>query len=124
MTVNVMNYLRDNFRGLMVYVRSSAPGHPSCEKALGPYSDKLYGHEESMFNWAELHTYDALWKVAIGALLDKRFAFMDITQMSTARPDGHSRPPDDCLHYCLPGLIDYWNFFLLGLLASEPDTTS
>ena len=44
MTVNVMKYLHDNFRGLMVYVRSSVPGHPSCDKALGPYSDNLYKH--------------------------------------------------------------------------------
>ena len=68
MTINVMKYLHDNFRGLMVYVSSSVPGHPSCDKALGPYSDNLYKHEESMYNWSKFHAYDALWKEAIAAL--------------------------------------------------------
>ena len=60
-----------------------------------------------MYNWSKFHAYDALWKEAIAALLDMRFPFLYVAQMSRARPDGHLRPPDDCLHYCLPGLIDY-----------------
>ena len=58
------------------------------------------------------------------------FRLFDTTQAMLLRPDGHpSRyghwPNEnvtlynDCVHWCLPGPIDTWSDFLLGMLKME-----
>lgn len=49
-----------------------------------------------------------------------QFDFLDITEMMAMRVDGHPGPywpwgsrSNDCLHWCLPGPIDFWNGLLL-----------
>ena len=37
--------------------------------------------------------------------------------MTALRPDGHLRPPHDCLHYQLPSVVDWWHHLLITLLA-------
>jgi hypothetical protein len=54
--------------------------------------------------------------------------FLNITHMTELRPDGHpsrhrepGTPPDapeDCSHWCLPGLPDAWNEVLYAHLVS------
>ena len=48
-----------------------------------------------------------------------RFVFLDVEPLTRARPDGHLNPSGpDCLHYCLPGVIDIWNLFLASFWMS------
>ncbi|OAY81957.1 Protein YLS7 [Ananas comosus] len=58
-----------------------------------------------------------------------KLRFMDITEPFAYRPDGHpgpyrntdpkKPPPQDCLHWCMPGAIDTWNEFLLEIIRRE-----
>ena len=68
---------------------------------------------------AEFDSHNQAWREALGALGDDRFVFVDVEPMTRARPDGHLNPPSpDCLHYCLPGVIDYWTLLLASFWMS------
>lgn len=57
---------------------------------------------------------------------------LDMFQLSLLRPDGHPGPyrfyhpfdnknnsnPNDCLHWCLPGPIDYWNGVIMEMVMN------
>ena len=51
-------------------------------------------------------------------MFTRRFVFLDVDEMTRTRPDGHLGPPGDCLHYCLPGVIDYWTLLLASFWMS------
>ncbi|EIE24415.1 hypothetical protein COCSUDRAFT_65346 [Coccomyxa subellipsoidea C-169] len=115
----VARHLAANFKGERVFVRASVPGHPQCHLAQGPYSDALYAHEASWHNWGEFAAHNDAWRNALRALNDSRFVFLDVEPLTRARPDGHLRPGSpDCLHYCLPGVIDYWTLLLASFWMS------
>ena len=58
----------------------------------------------------------------------RKARFLNITHMTELRPDGHpsrhrepGTPPDapeDCSHWCLPGIPDTWNEVLYAHLVS------
>lgn len=58
---------------------------------------------------------------------------LDVTSMTELRPDGHIGGPDnldpwkkktDCLHYTLPGPVDWWNNLMFANLADLPSAPS
>jgi hypothetical protein len=74
----------------------------------------------------------------IAAANSKKLRVMDITKAFSYRADGHpgpyrnhdpnkqvnrgpdgKPPPQDCLHWCMPGPIDTWNEYLLAMLKQE-----
>ncbi|KAJ4980710.1 hypothetical protein NE237_031547 [Protea cynaroides] len=55
------------------------------------------------------------------ALKGSSFHILDITRMSEFRADAHpstagGKKHDDCMHWCLPGITDYWNDLLVARL--------
>ncbi|CAI5970059.1 unnamed protein product [Closterium sp. NIES-65] len=87
----------------------------------------------------QLEAYNEVIEAAIeaGASVDPlRFTLMDVMPSAGMRVDGHPGPyrglnaaeelakykdskfppPQDCLHWCLPGPIDSWNVFLLQIV--------
>ncbi|CAI5475048.1 unnamed protein product [Closterium sp. Yama58-4] len=96
------------------------------------YGNTVYNEQKAAYNEAikELGGDDYKW----------RFSLMDIMPSAGVRVDGHPGPyrglnstaglekhwkkhpdskyppPQDCLHWCLPGPIDSWNVFLLQLI--------
>ncbi|KAM0790481.1 hypothetical protein ACM66B_003356 [Microbotryomycetes sp. NB124-2] len=48
-----------------------------------------------------------------------RWLSLDIADMSYQRPEAHRYPPTDCLHWCLPSVLDDWNWALWHLLQSN-----
>ncbi|KAM0791150.1 hypothetical protein ACM66B_005635 [Microbotryomycetes sp. NB124-2] len=51
----------------------------------------------------------------------KRWINLDIVEMAYQRPDAHRFPPDDCLHWCLPSVLDDWNWAMWHLVQrNEP----
>ncbi len=42
-----------------------------------------------------------------------RISFFNVSGFSNLRADAHSDP----LHWCLPGVVDYWNKLMLLYLA-------
>ena len=119
MVRNVIAHLQQHFRGERVYVRSTVAGHPNCQHAQAPYTDKLYKHDPVWHNWAEFDSHNQAWREALATFSDDRFVFLDIEPLTRARPDGHLKPnAPDCLHYCMPGTIDYWNLALASFWMS------
>ena len=80
--------------------------------------DRLYEHAPTKYNWADFEGHNQMWRSALGMLGDPRFAYLDVSDMTAARPDGHCNPLFDCLPYCLPGVIIYWNFLLFADLSA------
>jgi hypothetical protein len=98
-----------------------------AELAKNSYMDTLYGHQIAAVREAESIGENA-----------KRLRVMDITRPFSYRADGHpgpyrnhdphkrvdrgqdgKPPPQDCLHWCMPGPIDTWNEYLFALLKRE-----
>lgn len=62
-----------------------------------------------------------------------RVRLLDTYQLSAMRPDGHpgpyrihhpeliEDPENDCIHWCLPGVIDTWNALLMEVLRKEEE---
>ncbi|XP_076957563.1 protein YLS7-like [Bidens hawaiensis] len=134
-----------DYKGLTV-VRSYSPDHyeggawntgGSCTGKVKPVADgelvengftnTMYGKQVSGF------------KRGIKKKTNKsRVAFMDITKPFSYRHDGHPGPyrnpdpnkitkrsadgrppPQDCLHWCMPGPVDTWNEFLLEIIRRD-----
>jgi hypothetical protein len=58
------------------------------------------------------------------ALQDSSFHLLDITHMSEFRADAHpstsgGKKHEDCMHWCLPGITDYWNDLFMNTLLKE-----
>jgi hypothetical protein len=34
--------------------------------------------------------------------------YVNVWDMSLKRPEAHLRPPKDCLHWCMVGVMNYW----------------
>ncbi|KAG0613202.1 hypothetical protein M758_6G085000 [Ceratodon purpureus] len=134
-----------NYKGLTI-LRTYSPEHyeggawntgGSCtgktkplndsELAKNSYMDTLYSHQIAAVKEAE--------KVEGNA---ERLRVMDITRPFSYRADGHpgpyrnhdpnkvvergpdgKPPPQDCLHWCMPGPIDTWNEYLFAMLKRE-----
>ena len=98
------------------------------EVAVNSYMDTLYSHQMAAVAEAE--------KIAVAN--SKKLRVMDITKAFSYRADGHpgpyrnhdpnkqvkrgpdgKPPPQDCLHWCMPGPIDTWNEYLLAMLKQE-----
>ncbi|ONK77392.1 uncharacterized protein A4U43_C02F6060 [Asparagus officinalis] len=58
-----------------------------------------------------------------------RLRFMDVTELSGYRNDGHAgkygrkvrmkNVAEDCVHWCMPGIVDIWNEVLFEMLKRE-----
>nr|XP_043611916.1 protein YLS7 [Erigeron canadensis] len=134
-----------DYKGLTV-VRSYSPDHyeggawntgGSCTGKVKPavdgnlvesgFTNTMHDKQVSGFNRATKNITNK-----------SRVAFMDITKSFAYRHDGHPGPyrsldpnkitkrsadgrppPQDCLHWCMPGPIDTWNEFLLETIRRD-----
>lgn len=134
-----------NYTGLTI-VRSFSPNHyeggawntgGSCTGKIRPalenelveneYTNIMHQKQVTAFN-------NALKK----ATNKSKFRLMDITKIFGYRHDGHpgpykslnpnkvrvlgphgEPPPQDCLHWCMPGAVDTWNELLLEIIRRE-----
>ncbi|XP_058090148.1 protein YLS7-like [Magnolia sinica] len=134
-----------NYTGITI-VRSYSPDHyeggawntgGSCtgkvrpalqgELALNGFTEKM--HEKQVMGFQK-----ALKK----ATNKSKLRLMDITEAFGYRPDGHpgpyrspdpnkktkrgphgEPPPQDCLHWCMPGPVDTWNELVLEIIRRE-----
>jgi len=123
--------------GDIVMIRTLVPGHKNCGRpGLKPFNsfaeyvaDTTKEKTKDTYNWVLFSSYNDF----IGRLMDERILeqkslarmeILDVFPMTVRRPDGHMadeyKSPDtkrnDCLHYSLPGPIDWWNHLMLGNL--------
>lgn len=47
--------------------------------------------------------------------------YMDLWDQMLQRPDGHQTPNQDCLHWCLPAVIEAWTHHIYHLLMMESE---
>lgn len=133
-----------NFTGLAV-VRSFSPDHyeggewntggsctgktsPASELVRNGFTDAMHGQQVTGFNKA----------VRKAGENGARLKLMDITEVFSYRHDGHpgpyrspdpnkvtkrgpngQPPPQDCLHWCMPGPVDTWNEILMEVIRRE-----
>lgn len=133
-----------NFTGIAI-VRSYSPDHyeggswntgGSCTGKVKPldevvrngFTDTMYGKQVTGFRKA----------VKNSGKHGSRLKLMDITEPFALRADGHPGPyrnpdpnkktqrgpdgrppPQDCLHWCMPGPVDTWNEMLLETIQRE-----
>lgn len=126
-----MNRLND-----LVLFRTLVPGHWNCSRpGLTPFqnfaaykkdAEEHPNLKEQIYTWGKFSSYN---DYAIRKLDNRRFEststgttkalmeVVDVFPMTVLRPDGHCsdefRPPSyldsDCLHYNLPGPVDWWS---------------
>ncbi|XP_024990876.1 protein YLS7-like isoform X1 [Cynara cardunculus var. scolymus] len=134
-----------NYKGLTV-VRSYSPDHyeggawntgGSCTGKVKPAVDG-----ELVESWFTNTMHDKQVSGFNRGIKNKtnksRVKFMDITKPFSYRHDGHPGPyrsldpnkitkrsadgrppPQDCLHWCMPGPVDTWNEFLLEIIRRD-----
>ncbi|KAL5067638.1 hypothetical protein RYX36_018525 [Vicia faba] len=115
-----------------VFFRSYSPVHyrngtwnegGSCDQDSEPENDSTKLETEPYYN---LFISDAVKEMQYGSW---KVNFLNITYLSEVRNDGHpskyrepGTPPDapqDCSHWCLPGVPDTWNELIYAQLLSK-----
>ncbi|MCO5570521.1 hypothetical protein L7F22_024244 [Adiantum nelumboides] len=127
----VRTYSPDHYEGGAWNTGGSCTGktRPLADSQLvaNSYTDVMRQHQLNAFFGAEKNITN-----------QSKLRFLDITPVFAYRADAHpgpyrSRdpnkvtkrgphgepPPQDCLHWCMPGPIDIWNDFLLQILERE-----
>ncbi|XP_072992025.1 protein YLS7-like [Typha latifolia] len=125
----VRSYSPDHYEGGAWNTGGSCTGkdRPATKLLKNGFTDTMYKKQVTGFQ-------RAVKKLGGGS----RLRFMDITKSFGYRHDGHpgpyrspdpnkvtrrgpngEPPPQDCLHWCMPGPIDTWNEFLLEIIRRE-----
>ncbi|GJP54526.1 hypothetical protein CLOM_g13606 [Closterium sp. NIES-68] len=100
-----LHEVREAAPNTLVIYRSTAVGHPNCTRAIvNPYNEPPDA-SSFPYHWGDFHEQNVISKRLVREIGG---IFMDVERMTALRPDGHMRPPTDCLHYCLPGPLDTW----------------
>lgn len=110
-------------RDIVVY-RSTVPGHRDCFNARNTTIPEMT-HEKfmelfatDMYDWNLFDSYNRYAKQKMERDLSSKVTghYLNVYNMTVLRPDQHVAAKD-CLHYTLPGPIDYWNHLLFTNLA-------
>ena len=114
---------RDLGRDHLVF-RTTVPGHAGCGSARAPLEEAPL-NISTAYDWNLIPDYNREASIAINdayARLPLQFHVLDVMPMTLLRPDGHLGPHDkvkeDCLHYQMPGVPDWWNAALLAFLEA------
>jgi len=113
----------------VAFFRSVSPGHFDCFNAtdryalnrpLANYSEYLRLAETSMYSWDKFKLYNSYARERIEEREHSGnntfpLRFLNVFNMTALRPDGHTAA-NDCLHYELPGPVDWWNHLLYTTL--------
>ncbi|KAJ7552255.1 hypothetical protein O6H91_06G047800 [Diphasiastrum complanatum] len=133
------------YHGLTIF-RTYSPDHyeggqwnsgGSCTGKTAPFTDAelpYYAYTELM----RQHQLKAFQRAKLNVTNESKLRLMDVTPVFSYRADGHPGPyrnqdpnkqtkrgrnghppPQDCLHWCMPGPIDTWNEFLFEILKQE-----
>lgn len=139
---NLFNFIMNSdHKGVMFY-RTSTPDHfENGEWSRGGMCKRKKPAKEGDFELKELNRIlreielDEFEKEeAKASEKGVKFKLLDVTPLSLLRPDGHPGPyrhyqpfaksknakvQNDCLHWCLPGPIDYWNDLLMDMVVHD-----
>lgn len=121
----------------MVVVRTQSPNHFEygdwdengfCNRTLpfngiGDIPDDLTNYEDGKI-MQSIVKQEFAKAMAAGNKNGIHLQLLDIYYLSLLRPDGHpyvyrKKGGTDCLHWCLPGVIDTWNDLLMATLLGD-----
>jgi hypothetical protein len=110
--------IREVFRGTVVYL-TVVRGHPCCQRFSNPLSqaDAARVTANGWYNWKEFDDFNAATVQAFRDADLPSFHVLDLS-MFVRRADGHPAYKGDCLHYCTPGPVIWWNHLLYHLLTA------
>mmetsp|Transcript_53677 Transcript_53677/g.79762 ORF Transcript_53677/g.79762 Transcript_53677/m.79762 type:complete len:664 (+) Transcript_53677:185-2176(+) len=125
----------------IVFFRTTVPGHRDCLlEDIKPYSDYTEYSETStkLWDWHKIPYYNDYAAYTLDRrkhegnaelqISRARIELLDVMPMTVLRPDGHASGKDcngcgirkgklgDCLHYSLPGPMDWWSHLLYSNL--------
>ncbi|GJP66901.1 hypothetical protein CLOP_g23779 [Closterium sp. NIES-67] len=107
-----LNKARAAVPDLLIIYRSSPPGHKDCDILTDPLADRQ-NPGDLPYHWGDFARQNEIARELVRGVGG---VFLDVDYMTALRPDGHSSPPADCLHYCLPGPPDEWTRLLYHML--------
>ncbi len=130
MVENVLHLIARNFQGTDVIFRTSTWGHSGCSNFTKPFtfhqlSSKTLPYDP--YSWMKPIFSERAWPALAALHLPHSIRFHVVnTSLTMLRGDGHldmvigksSHAWEDCLHNCLPGPADYWNWLLFNLLTT------
>ncbi|GFH44518.1 hypothetical protein CTEN210_00992 [Chaetoceros tenuissimus] len=119
---NIANAISLAFKGLVV-VRTTVMGHEKCDSfddmpIFLRSNSTLKNTTNLPYNWANFDTLNDMVSKAIKQSDLENYDTLYI-DMFEERPDGHYEginDTPDCLHYCVPGPINWWNRLLYHIL--------
>mmetsp|Transcript_8397 Transcript_8397/g.18151 ORF Transcript_8397/g.18151 Transcript_8397/m.18151 type:complete len:455 (+) Transcript_8397:242-1606(+) len=118
-------------RGDVVVFRSTVPGHADCFDSNTSISPSDMTHEKfierygtTKYDWNLFDEYNAIAKRSLKDIRDGIIThYLNVYNMTVLRADQHAAATD-CLHYTLPGPVDFWNHLLFTNLADAGDEWS
>jgi hypothetical protein len=108
-----------------LFWRPTIPGHPNCEafKVPGAPGEPVLS-SGSGFHWREFHARDAVSLSIIKAVApDVQMTTVQSYDSGVMRKDRHIGA-GDCLHYCMPGPVDWWVRIFAYQLHTLPPTAA
>ena len=109
------------------------PGHDNCAAVTMPLAAR-YEPASGPYGWQHVERQNRLVASVFDRVAPGRVALLDAFAVSNARADRHialktrmqtladgtvvRTEVADCLHYCLPSVVDTWNVLLGPLLKS------
>lgn len=107
-----------------IFYRTSVPGHGDCKTNDKPLTSPSNFHVDNTWNWPLIHEFNEYSKQGLSNLTKDAYYWgrinhwmlLDVYPMTILRPDGHLKPPTDCLHYKYLGMHDFWVHLLMNNL--------
>ncbi|CAM8911001.1 unnamed protein product [Rhodiola kirilowii] len=141
----VLNYMSNSGHKPKILFRTTTPDHfengewfsgGTCNRTV-PFNEGEVGYKDvdSIMIKVELEEHERAYNIALRNGIELKL--LDNSKASLLRPDGHPGPYrffqpyangggsgngdgrliNDCLHWCLPGPIDYWNDLIMYALS-------
>ena len=127
MARNVLKTLQKEFKGQHIIFRTSNWGHHECQNIVHPLANlsvALNFMENDPYQWMRPIRSEAIWyDIAKDLGMSSKFSFNNAS-MTLLRGDGHvdqqhtpaGAPFFDCLHNCMPGIPDSWNWLFYNTI--------
>lgn len=112
-----MAWLRARPRPPLVLWRSTVAGHPDCSRLAEPLTarDPRVDAKTAPHQWGQAIEQSARVRTLLASEFGDQVVWMDVETATSRRPDSHEGN-GDCLHYCLPGPLDWWLRLLVNVV--------